>query len=448
MHPRLAEALSLLEIRHFVIDEQQIDSGESKKQTITAGEHARALFAYLELAGYLTNELIDKSVDYLSLAKPFKVEPSVVKEVLKTACASARKDGKFNVESFIAKFAHEDFFTTADILDILTFLQQTAFDRNFGEERDRLSTKPWLEQNAELFLQHAKYRDKVCAKTPDKDHYCGIGISGAASTRIQSRLKYYAEMKVSYDEAWALSGDRELSKGLDEQDIMVEVATWLGKPVNFVEKPVGVDKRLFLDGITETHLTNYLLYKNKLKMGVIASRASESKITDSKDEDHGLKFWRATTKQNAKDVAPIIIDKIKREEIKPAKDGAFYFLNIAEQPYSDRMARQIQREFNRTLSINKLKIKIIVEGCGYGIAPDVLKNPERNVDSLLRINSEFGSDFAERYLDARNKLELAGAKLRPTEIVMFQSRDKMAAQLRSALVVSHLPIPPTKVICL
>lgn len=419
IHAKLAEALSYLDIKDITLRD---DKGE-KIQTISAKDHAKALFSYFNLAGYLDKPLLTKAIQYLAAAKQFetdKKEDDIVKDLAKaikyldpdkkessTTPIKEEVSKKLDVEHFLSYFAAEEYFSTADIIDLIVFLQQTAFDRQHGVERDRLSAKPWMESDE--FKEVVKNLGIITPKTPSKEHYPWCGIMGAASYRVQKRLDYFIERKIDCDLAWALSGERELSKGLDEIDIMEEVAQAVRKKVNYVDKKQGMDTRTFLDGVTETMMVNYLISKKcpGKKIGVIDSSIQEG-------------HWRATTAQNAASIVPIILKQITDKSFEGTKDGKYTFLIIAEQPYPGRMARQVQREFNKQIAQQNLKIQIEVEGCGSGVVDKELADK----GYLARLNSELGALMAERYNDARLKLLSLKSSLREANTLLFSKRDE------------------------
>jgi hypothetical protein len=407
INPKLAEALNYLGFKEILL---RNDKGEITEQ-VSAKEHIKALFTYLNMAGYLTESLIKKAVEYLAIVKPFSSETEKVISDLYQACESSHQNGKFNADYFIANFAKEEYFAADDIIDLIVFLQQTAFDRRFGEERDRLQTKPWIEEHKDEFKIAVKL-GVVTPLPPLKAQYPAVGIMGAASTRVKTRLEYFRDLKIDAGHVWALSGNRELSKGLDEEKIMEKTADFVGKPVKYIKKVSGVDSREFLDGITETMMVNYLIREicPEKKMGIVDSAVESG-------------HWRATSAQSAADIAPLFIDKIQSGTIKNTDDGQYHFLIIAEQPYPGRMARQVQREFNKVIQKRGLegKISVTVQGCGPGLSEKDLANTQ----VLTRLNSELGALMAERFNDARHTLQQkAGLELRDQNIIMFSKRDE------------------------
>lgn len=407
MHSKLTQVLDLMDINSFqLLDEKKTVTGEVSKQ-----QHAEAFFSYLNLAGYLSDASLEKAVDYLAIVKPFAVDARIVKESLKNAAALARQSGQFNPEIFCDHFASEQYFEVTDILDLLAYLQQTAFDRQFGEERDKLRGKSWMEDQAKEFVTLSRSLGVISPLPPPAKHYCGIGIMGAASTRAAERVSYFAKLKeektVSFDIVWALTGNRELSKGLDEPAVVDAVAKYAGKKVEYKEKTVGKDKRVFADGITETMMMNHLI---ELKCPDDAIQT----VNSEKEKGH----WRATTQQNAMDIAPVVLDAIKQDRIKMNPDDkAYHFMVVAEQPYAGRMARQVSRAFLAEMKKRNYFVPLVIEGCGYGVT-------STSKDSLTRINSELAALGAERFTDARARLQSKeNVVLRDAKIVMFTTRD-------------------------
>lgn len=415
MHSNLASALHYLNITTISLrDAQGTVIGK-----IEPKEHAAALFTCLELAGYLSSELLKKAIDYLAAAKSFGCSSDELVSQLNKACLRARANGDFNTDVFFEYFCDDPRFKVEDIIDLIVFLQQTAFDRNFGVERDQLQAGSWLEQHTDMFCDLVTKMGVVTPLPPMKTSYCGTAIMGAASVRVIPRIEYFNRLSIDCGPVWALSGNRELSKGLDSEEVMLTVAEAAGKSPEFVEKGIGAARRTFLEGITETMMVNCLLEK--------MCPGKPIAILDSGVQDG---HWRATTAQAAKDIAAIIVKKIINAELSPDVKGIYRFMIIAEQPYSGRMARQVQRAFDTELKLQGLSstINFIVEGVGEGIQPSELND----VALLTRLNSELGSLMAERYHDARRSLieNNPGLNLRNPDILMFSTRDKAYATLQ------------------
>lgn len=425
MHSKLANALGYLDIGEVSLLNEigEVVCRFGRK------EHAEALFTYLELAGYLNAEILEKAVHYLSAARPFACSKEQCFTELNAACSRARQDGAFDTTIFFEHFCNTPYFQVDDIIDLIVFLQQTAFDRNFGVERDQLQTKPWLEQHKELFQHLATKLGIVSQLPPTHTTYCATGITGGASVRVETRIKYFNRLLTDCGPIWAFSGNRELSKGLDSDEVMLAVAEAAGKSVDFVEKGIGAAKRTFLNGITETMMVNCLL--EKMCPGKLIAL-----IDSAVEEGH----WRATTSQGAKDIASILVQKIKNSELVPDPNGIYRFMIIAEQPYPGRMARQVQRAFDTELKAQGLNssIKLIVEGVGPGIQESDLLD----TGVLTRINSELGALMAERYNDARLHLmeNNPSINLRDASILMYSTREKAFITL-SEQAFQHIKSP-------
>lgn len=412
MHSKLAQALNLLDIGPIALKNEK----EEVIRHVSPLEHAAALFSYLDLAGYLTPDLLQKAVTYLAAARPFSCPNEVVLQHLTELIQKTHQGDSFNVNLFFEEFCLPSYFQVDDVIDLIVFLQQTAFDRKFGEERDKLCAKPWFKKHAGLFQNLAMTLGVTTPLPPMHAAYCGTAIMGAASTRVVTRIDYFNKLSVSCGEVWALSGKRELSEGLDELSVMEEVARTLNKPVTFIEKGEGPAKRKFLDGITETMMVNCLLQKHCAGKGIA--------LIDSGTE---AGHWRVTTAQGAEDIAKIIIQKIQAGELIKEDKQPYRFMVIAEQPYAGRMARQVQRAFNAEIQKKNLvpAIQLEVEGVGPGISGAELQN-----DAVLtRLNSDLAALMAERFNDARLRLQTApGLTLRNAESLMSQPRDATYAK--------------------
>src|SRR3990167_1009482 len=309
MHDNLTKAVSLLGVGEVYIQNKQ---GEATG-LISSSEHAKALFAYLNMADYLSESLIKKAVEYLAAAKVFARDKAIVLADLITACKLSNQNGQFDGECFIENFAKQTYFTVSDIIDLIVFLQQTAFDRQCGVERDRLQVKPWMKKHNLAFKEYATKLSVVSPLVPQKNHYAAVGIMCASSGRVKTRLAYFLNLTINFDFVWVLSGDRELLEGLDEGEIMEQTARYFEKPIKYVKKQVGVDTREFLEGVTETMMVNYLIQQT--------CPHKKIEIIDSAIE---LGHWRTTAAKSATDIADIMIDKIQLREIKPAQDGRYY----------------------------------------------------------------------------------------------------------------------------
>lgn len=418
MNRKLADALQTLGFNQFAL----VDTDGKVTNTVSFEDQAKSLFSIFELAGYLSDESIQEAVNYLAADRPFLKDNAIVINDLKEACYKARSaDGKFDITIFLDEFAKQDYFSIADIIELITFLQQTAFDRQQGVERDRLQAKDWMREYKQQFVAHATNLGVVTPLPPQAKQYCANFVMGAAAPRVKSRIAYRRSLdtdeRLQLGDSWALSGKRELSKGLDDEDTMCAVAQHLGKPVNFVVKTAGQDSRDFLDGVTETHMVNYLL--SQLHHG------EHFNYLDSPVEKN---HWRATTQQSATDIAPIIIAKINNGELKPDAEGLYRILLIAEQPYAGRMAKPVQRAFNDEIAKQQLSIKVVVEPCGPGLSPEICTDPEK----IKGVNSELGAYIGERYKDAASILTKSGVKLRQADILMFATREAKYQQLIQA----------------
>ena len=392
-------ALNLLKIGTITLR----DINREVVKEISALEHAKALFTYLNMGGYLEVSLVTKAVTYMAAVKPFAASEATVIKDLTKACEKANRYGKFDAACFLEHFAAEEYFKVTDIIELIVFLQQTAFDRHYGVERNQVKGYAW--QESDEYKELMTNLGVTTPRPPALTKYSATFIMGAAASRIVARMNYASALKkdfgVDCGPFYALSGERKLSKGLDDI-VFAELETALGKPLEFF---TGANNVEFAKEITETMMVNYYIEKRYTEMKI-------GMVLDSKVEEN---HWRATTAQNAKDIAPIILQQIAEEKLFPASDGAFRILVIAEQPFTQRMTMAIQREFD----LIQQDIKVVLEGAGN--AADLT-----NKNVLAVINSDMGALMMERYNDARVQLaNIAGHEFRNRDILAFNNRQKI-----------------------
>lgn len=397
---------------------------EMMSDSLTTTDMVAAFFAYLNLGGYLSDLQIEQAVDALAAAKLFQcntqiIANTIVKQDLKNSCALARTAAGFDAKIFLDNFACQEYFALDDVIDLITFLQQTAFARHFGAERDTLQTQPWMLQNANAFVTLAEKLGVINNIESPWLHYCGIGIMGSVSLNCRRNFDFFLkhiypaklQHQLSYDAVWGLTGQRELSLGLDAYEDIVAVAAHNQKPLHLVKKIVGNFEREFAHAITEPMLINYLWSQlcPQVPMHILESGIQPE-------------HWRATGQQSANDIAALVVHKILQQELKPdLTHDCYYFLVIAVQPAILRMVMQIERALAVELRKHHLTLNIKVLGCGPGIEIGAVANTPDNI--LARINSELAALMAERYYNARLKLHEHGFKnLRSPKSIMFATR--------------------------
>ncbi len=381
-------------------------------------ETAKSFFSYLNFAGYLNDGLIDKAVRYLHTEKAFEgYETNSVEDIaarFKEACRNI-----FDPTLFLDTFSAG--FSPIDIVDLIVFLQQTAFDRNFAQERNLLTSKPWMaeETNRHQFMGLQRRIGLVEEQRPQQSHYSAVGIMGASYPRAKSRISYFKELTdIGFDTVFAVTGQRDLSKGLDGEANIQNIATQLSIEPHFIqENGQEVTKK-----INETQMVKCLIAslcpEHAEKMGIIDSSVGEW-------------HWRADTTQNAKDFAWTLIQGIQQSEIRPT-DHTYRILLVVEQPYANRMAKQVQRALNEVAQQHNEKhqdsICFLVEASGKGIPHEETLSEADKIRHVTQSNSDFAAWIGECYKDARLLMLQSGytneANLRNPNSLMYSSRDK------------------------
>lgn len=383
-------------------------------------------FNYLHDAGYLSDNLIDKAVLYLHRHKAFDGFAHACAEEL----ASRLKAAFANIAEpslFFDAFPRD--FSPADLVDFLMFLQQTAFDRKFGEERNQLNAKPWMndESKRQAFLHLLSGFQLTDEQKPQADHYSAVAIMGASYPRVLSRINYFKTLPpVHSDLIYYVTGERYLSKGLDGEERILEVAADRGiSNPQFLTTEQG---QVICKEVTETHMVQYL----------IKTHCSEylEKI-DMVDSDRGAHHWRADTKQNAKDFAAMMMERIQSAEISKPADDIYRIVLVVEQPYANRMAKEVQRAFNAAAAEYNLhhpeKIEFRIEATGKGLAYSESLAEADKIRLVTQCNSDFAAYFGVTYPDAQALMAESGFTLRDPKSLMFSSRDKFFNDLNAAL---------------
>lgn len=409
VNPKLSEAMSLLDY--------------------SSKDEFSYLIQMLDVLGYLNTALLQKAVQYLEADRPFSKDGETVVTDLSLAIQNFKTADGINMDIFFSEFGNQSYLTANDLIEILYFITQTAFARGEGFERDTLKLQAWMndQEKAACFVKLAGLMGNTDEQRPSFEEYEGAGIMGAASFRVVERINFYnkinKETKIHYTSA--LSGKRELSKGLDRDEHMYEVANALGIEPRFVTKAVGNTTREFLDGVTETQMVNYFIDTNCPDTAILV-------VDSNVEEGH----WRATTQSSANDIVRIMYDKLESGDITANEKGICRFIVIAEQPYMNRMARTVQRAFTLEADRRGSAVRFMVEACGEAISPEVLKTPAGH-PLLTRMSSEVvGSAFSERYNDAR-QLHLPAADWRDRRLMLYRNRDEAFAQATKESAIVH-----------
>jgi hypothetical protein len=375
---------------------------------ITDESTAKNFLDYLDFSGYLDNKLLLKAVRYIHTERPLVG--------FETA----------DIETIVAQLQNlfygstTEIFSPFDLADLIVFLQQTAFDRQFATERNELTSKPWMndakQRNQFLRLQEA------CALTneqlPKQMYYHAVGIMGASYPRAIKRIEYFNTINASlhFEHIFAMTGKRALSDGLDGKENIQLLAETLGTTPQYILNEYG---KTVVENIDETDMVESLIKtycpEHRTKISVIDSQVSSW-------------HWRADTSQNAKDFASILIQAIQNSETRPL-DGIYQILIIVEQPYANRMSKQIQRALDdiaqRYNHKNSDDIHFIVEASGKGIP--TFTDEATAIKAVTQSNSDFAAWLAECYKDFRLSLALENITQRNADCIMFSSREKYFA---------------------
>ena len=174
---------------------------------------------------------------------------------------------------------------------------------------------------------------------------------------------------------------------------------------------------LELDCITETQMLMELINTE------CPAEAEKMHVIDSTP---GEWHWRADTTQNAKDFAWTMSQRIRESATRPV-DGKYAILLIVEQPYSNRMAKQVQRALNEVAEqYNEAAqdaICFVVEASGKELPSMETLDEAARISRMTQCNSDLAAWIGECYKDARTSIQQHYPKLRAPECLMYNSRD-------------------------
>lgn len=377
-------------------------------------DKAQALFEYLYIAGYLNETILQRAETYLKSEAAF-ANPSVnLAKQLSDAVNQATTDS-FDAPTFLEQTEHIEGLDQQDFMDVVLFLQQTAFGRLPGQERHEIQPSENLAQHADTFIGNARQLGVVNEIQPGKQHYSAMAIMGASYRAVVPRIEYFQklirEQAIQYDKLFVSSGYRDLKTGLDgadnlaklvehhagSQDTSVYFATKTEensgdkqiKRLRYREKPMWDEARkqfimkgkfydannqevpadhVYLEGLQEHDMMDYLMQHEY-------GFAPDDYITVKGKKAHPN--YRATTQTSAQELAGYI------DDLAFNSDTHQNLLIIAEQPHAQRMALQTQQQMDQhcqTATVN-------VEGCGNPINDNVRENPTKYSQSLGKINS-------------------------------------------------------------
>lgn len=415
----LIEAFKLLQIRPLRLYDEQ----RNIVDTVSFEEQVQTIFHYLYLLGYLTPGLFGTAIEYLDAAKPFYDSKGVqlprekIVKDLNDIFRSSHEEKQFNPIVFVRGLVQLDYFSIDDWIDWVTFLRQYAFDRKYNVERDKLLPSAQLEQHVKQLGERAKKLGIITPCPPAHQSYDAIGIMGASSPRVTGRIEYFQTLPVQCEKVFALSGFRELSVGLDTKEVMHAVAAVVepGKTFQLETRGSGSTERRFLSGIT---VTETMMVHHRL--ATLCPGKNIAIIDSPAAQDH----WRATTKQNGKDIAKIIVDQLVEQG-----GGNYSLMIIAEQPYPMRMELEVRQAIEEEISARHLPaavaLSVTVEGVGKGVLPEELLDIKR----MTEICSEFGATSGAQFSYARAELKKVypSATFRDPQAILFRTREEWFA---------------------
>lgn len=403
---------------------------------------AQSLFEYLYIAGYLDKAILRQAESYLKSEAAF-ANPSVnLAKQLSDAVNQATTDKGFNAPTFLKQTEDIEGLDQQDFMDVVLFLQQTAFGRLPGQERHEIQPSENLAQHADTFIGNARQLGVVNEIQPSKQHYSAMAIMGASYRAVVPRIEYFQklirEQAIQYDKLFVSSGYRDLKPGLDGAANLAKLVQYYAnstdKEVYFATTQTHDDgskqvecvhydsenntfydhrgievhqSQVYLEGLQEHDMIDYLMQHEY-------GFAPDDYITVKGKKAHPN--YRATTQTSAQELAGYI------DDLAFNSDTHQNLLIIAEQPHTQRMTWQTQQQMDQHCQTAKVN----VEGCGNPISNNVRENPAYYRGSLAKINSALASQMKTRCEIARDTMQnQEGIPIkRGMEIMSYNQRDK------------------------
>jgi hypothetical protein len=411
-------------------------------------------------AGYLKSENLWQDMCRVKIKDP-ETKFKYAVGALKKAGADQDDPAKFDPKLLRKALFRGSDIDEKDVMDLMLYMEQHAFNRKAGQERNELTKQSWMEGYKEYYTTAAKNLDLIDRIKPQKKSYVEAWIAGASRVGVLARiidLEYaITQNKIQVPYKYTLAGGRELWANLDGIHPTYLEAIIKARNTDIdkldISIPVGEDDKRTEEGKaylfelakknnialdSETPFTEYQskeecpagrfpnrVYPNyvnkdgpKLTESLMAAdlmqtffpeQASSMEIVDTAAEPNS----RPTTASTARDAAANLVAKILSGQYGDQKH--FDILFESNNPYSERQTLVAQREVDEALrknGLDKQGYTITVEGVGFSCKQDV-----------ATVHSEFGALVAEKWKRAVDDCKLRGIEHdRDIKELLFQTK--------------------------
>lgn len=438
---------------------------KTSNSTVSATEHQEALLNVLQIAGYFHSEQLWQAINALKVKDPVATFKQIY-SVVKASGANQDDPSKFDAKILCKNFGEGTELNIQDIMDLILYLAQNAFNRTFGQERSEVVAQNWMAKYKDEYLKAAAILQLIDREIPKYKHYDVAWIAGASRFNMITRIidYYYAISKynIKINNVEVLTGDRELWANIDGV-----VPTVLEKLIHAYQTNLDLDllnidnsdikrvdegKEYIIRLAKKYHiklnsLSPFIQYTNlsecptgcfpnRLYPNYIESAGIKldealmvrdlidtifsSKVITIVDETVGVDSYRPTTESTVRDATMKFIENVINTNDYINKKE-FIILFQSNNPFILRQTIVTQRQVNEVVDYyNKLYGKdysIQVDGIGYKCKADV---------SI--IHSEFAALVLEKWKDAANKNKGLSSK-RSINDLQFQTRDHSEAIL-------------------
>ncbi|KJV77166.1 hypothetical protein [Orientia tsutsugamushi] len=440
--------------------------------TVSATEHQEALLNVLQIAGYFHSEQLWQAINALKVKDPVATFKQIY-SVVKASGANQDDPSKFDAKILRKNFVESTELDVQDIMDLILYLAQYAFNRKFGQERDEVVAQNWMTKYKDEYLKEAEILQLIDREIPKYKNYDIAWIAGASRFNMITRIidYYYAiskyNIKINSNVA-VLTGDRELWANIDgvlptvleklihayQTNLNFDLLNIDNSDIKCVDEGkeyiIGLAKKYHIKLNSLSPFIQYTnlnecpagcfpnrLYPNYIESGGIRLNEAlivrdltdtifSSKVITIIDETVGVDSYRPTTESTVRDATVKFLEKVINTNDYVNKKE-FIILFQSNNPFILRQTIATQREVNEVVDYyNKLygkKYSIQVDGIGYKCKADI---------SI--IHSEFAALILEKWKDATNKNKGLSSK-RSINDLQFQTRSHSEAIL-PMLVIS------------
>ena len=446
--------------------------------TINASEQQESLLKQLQMAGYFKPQKVWQDINRLGIKNPHEAFKEIYNAIKKSQ-ADQEDPHKFKPKILRKNLGKGTELDVEDCMDLILYISQNAFGRQFGQTRHELLTQSWMDKYKDEYLTAAKNMGLIDRINPQHSEYDICWIAGAS--RIGTLCRVFDYYNMILNKGVKIKGDTLILSGAHEISANIEGVTpaILSRLTKAYREGIDLDTiDISLPSGDPAALEEgkaYLLYlaaRYGIKLnptapltqcfmkdecppgrypGKIYANLNEGEGTQLTEtlmvqdtiasypppEGHNIKVisslvekdQKPTTASTVRTATERFVESILKGEYGNKKD--FIILLQSNNPYLERQTIVTQKEIDKVLiklGLDKKGYTVKVEGAGYGCKQGVAP-----------VHSELAALIAEKWEIATESMlsQIGITPKRPIENLKFQTRDN------SSNVPAYPDIPDT-----